>query len=231
MQNVDYFMIITGLITLLISFYLDNFFFELFKKTKKQEIHSKLLKLFSVISNTFFIALVFAIVSYVVFIEKNNFGLGQDALLFLCIGISGILVLTYFIKVVVARSRPIAKMYIPLTHLNDYSFPSSHSAFVFGVLALIHDELYITKTLWLMFAILVAISRIYLEKHYLSDVAAGALLGYFAGMVALRTKDINLIIISTVIIFFIMLLLGKMFKKRETYAEKNNSEVKEIIKN
>src|SRR5579871_4264124 len=54
-----------------------------------------------------------------------------------------------------------------LTHVGNASFPSGHTATAFGTVTI----------LYLLAAILVGYSRIYLGQHFLMDVLAGALIG------------------------------------------------------
>ncbi len=71
----------------------------------------------------------------------------------------------------------------PLNHLTyigqvDSSFPSAHSAGSFAaafILAFVFTNLAVPV---LIFATLVALSRIYLQFHFVSDVAGGILLAY-----------------------------------------------------
>lgn len=66
-----------------------------------------------------------------------------------------------------------------ITHTGTSSFPSGHTASVFAlvtILALFTKNKKICF-FYLMAAILVAYSRIYLSQHFLSDVLAGALIG------------------------------------------------------
>jgi undecaprenyl-diphosphatase len=42
---------------------------------------------------------------------------------------------------------------------------------------------------WLGFAILVAFSRVYFGVHYLSDVIAGAFIGYLIGYLAMNLEE------------------------------------------
>jgi membrane-associated phospholipid phosphatase len=89
------------------------------------------------------------------------------------------------IKVILARYRPELLFTQGLYgfdwfHLGHayLSFPSGHSATAFSamsVLALIWPRY--TK-LFFLFAALIALSRVILAAHYLSDVLAGSLLGY-----------------------------------------------------
>jgi len=93
------------------------------------------------------------------------------------------LVLNAFIKTIVQRVRPyIADTRIEGIRQNTaggYSFPSGHTqgtASTFGALAIWMKKRWITITS-IVIIILVAISRMYLGVHYLSDVLVGGLLG------------------------------------------------------
>ena len=96
--------------------------------------------------------------------------------------------ITFILKYLVARPRP---NIMPLEIINSFSFPSGHAIAVFAPLVLIDKEFPKLKWLWLVFAILVLISRLYLGVHYLSDVVAGALIGYITGLLILSvTRNI-----------------------------------------
>ncbi len=63
---------------------------------------------------------------------------------------------------------------------NRYSFPSLHSARAF-MLGGIICRLYHAVTLPVMIAVLlIALSRLILQKHYLSDILCGAIIGVFS---------------------------------------------------
>jgi undecaprenyl-diphosphatase len=68
----------------------------------------------------------------------------------------------------------------------DYSFPSDHATATFAIAGafLVHGMR--TRGLaFLMAAVLIALSRVYLGTHYISDVLGGALTGFLAaGIVA-----------------------------------------------
>jgi len=104
------------------------------------------------------------------------------------VAVSGILI--NIIKVIVARYRPPM-----LISSNEYgfswfdigymvnSFPSGHAttAFAFyGGLSLIFPKY---KTLLLLFASLIAFSRVALSVHYLSDILIGSLIGYLSAYI------------------------------------------------
>jgi membrane-associated phospholipid phosphatase len=71
------------------------------------------------------------------------------------------------LKLLIQRPRP----FFPL----DFNaFPSAHSAFVFAPVFFLKGRI---KKVWIIFAIILSISRIYLGEHYFSDVLFGLLIG------------------------------------------------------
>lgn len=67
-----------------------------------------------------------------------------------------------------------------------YSFPSGHTAVAFSVVPILLKVLPKYKILWFGFPTIVAISRVYMGAHYVSDVIFGALLGYSIGFAMLN---------------------------------------------
>ena len=100
-----------------------------------------------------------------------------------------VLLCNIILKPLVARPRPF-QVNTAVTLLvrapGGYSFPSGHSAVAFaGTGALIFGK----SRLWppyLVAAVLVAFSRLYLYVHYPTDVLSGAALGLLCGFIASR---------------------------------------------
>jgi undecaprenyl-diphosphatase len=93
------------------------------------------------------------------------------------------------IKFTIRRRRPEGKWGAIYRSTDPHSFPSGHAARVFliGVLAigLGPGWLAILLCIW---APLVALSRVAMGLHYLSDVVAGAVLGAIAGGIVLLIR-------------------------------------------
>ena len=64
---------------------------------------------------------------------------------------------------------------------NDYSFPSGHATIAFAAAYILSRQRKKLSWLFYLLAFFVAISRVYLGKHYPSDVLAGAILGLLIG--------------------------------------------------
>ncbi len=87
------------------------------------------------------------------------------------------------IKPVVKRKRPCHSHDIPLKIKmpKDYSFPSGHTMSSFACVFIILNYNPVLGILSLLVGLGIAVSRIYLNVHYFSDVFCGALLGLFVG--------------------------------------------------
>jgi undecaprenyl-diphosphatase len=96
------------------------------------------------------------------------------------------LVIILFLRYLTRRQRPRpdrgGRLLDPWNH---YSFPSHHSARMI-MLSVIFGAHYGGSLVGMLpAAVLICFSRLYLEKHYLSDVLAGAALGGLVGAAAL----------------------------------------------
>jgi len=106
--------------------------------------------------------------------------------------------ISFLLKVITSRARPFQQAIIAtlpvLTKMSHFSwnlsFPSFNTMFVFCALPFIQKEFPKLKHIWLVFALLIAFTRVYFGLHFMSDVLAGGLIGYFLGMwiVNIETK-------------------------------------------
>ena len=112
------------------------------------------------------------------------YGRTRDVLLILG-GLSGAMVLTHILKIIIARPRPpIEEMLVSVP--SDLSFPSAHtsqaSSLALAIILVFTSDLPqkwrgVFIAMMVILALFVGISRVYLGVHYFSDVIAGALLG------------------------------------------------------
>lgn len=90
---------------------------------------------------------------------------------------------SYLLKVLFQTPRPFAAAIvatIPLTQASGFSMPSLHTAFCFSVWPFV-EYLFSKKSHQLIAKITlitIAFTRLYLSVHYLSDILAGAIIGY-----------------------------------------------------
>jgi undecaprenyl-diphosphatase len=99
----------------------------------------------------------------------------------------GATVLSQTLKRSLTRARPDASIagFEPLAANPDrFSFPSGHTAAAFAVAVAFAGEPGGLGPLALLLATGIGLSRVYLGAHYPFDVAAGGILGVFAGLAA-----------------------------------------------
>ncbi|MDP4089990.1 MAG: phosphatase PAP2 family protein [Bacillota bacterium] len=94
--------------------------------------------------------------------------------------------LTWVIKLIFNRPRPFLKienLHVKKISIDDYSFPSAHSASAFAMAvtaSIFFPEIGIPLT---VLATFVGISRIYIGVHYPTDVLIGTLIGTVSAMI------------------------------------------------
>jgi undecaprenyl-diphosphatase len=102
------------------------------------------------------------------------------------VGISLLAVLVMGIKFLVRRRRPEGEWGGIYRNTDPHSFPSGHAAraFLIAVIGTALGPPWLGVVLWI-WAPLVALARVAMGVHYLSDVIAGAVLGILSGMLFL----------------------------------------------
>jgi undecaprenyl-diphosphatase len=103
-------------------------------------------------------------------------------------GISGLAVVVMVIKFIVRRERPMGDWGSIYRNTDPHSFPSGHAARAF-LIAMITSVLsplpWLAPVVW-VWAPLVALARVAMGVHYMSDVLAGAVLGVLIALAGLQ---------------------------------------------
>lgn len=86
-------------------------------------------------------------------------------------------VITWLLKFIIKRPRPFIE-FTDVVLKTGYSFPSGHATVAFAALPFLEEKFPIFRWVWLTFIIIVVVMRVVTGIHYLSDVIAGALIGY-----------------------------------------------------
>src|SRR3989344_686865 len=115
--------------------------------------------------------------------------------LWLTLGASAII--SFLLKISVQRLRPFQQDLVSIPgmlasrsyEIWNFSFPSFQAMLVFCALPIISKEFPKIKWVWIIFAILVAFSRVYFGLHFLSDVIVGGILGYLIGALVIRAEN------------------------------------------
>lgn len=93
------------------------------------------------------------------------------------------------LKNLIQRQRPqyeINTTILPFDFYHSFSFPSGHACIAFAAALVLSKYNKQKKWLFYLLAFLISFSRIYLGKHYPSDVLAGAILGLIIGKLSFK---------------------------------------------
>ena len=126
----------------------------------------------------------------ILLIPKKTRKAGFTALLSMGIGA---LITNVFLKNAVARIRPYdaVETIVPLVgKLSDYSFPSGHTCASFAA-AMVYLKMLPKKygVPFVILAVLIAFSRLYVGVHYLTDVIGGLIIGIFSAWTAVHLME------------------------------------------
>lgn len=102
-------------------------------------------------------------------------------------GIAGLAGVVLAIKFLVRRERPQGQWGGIYRSTDPHSFPSGHAArsFLIAVIASAFGPMWLVVALW-VWAPLVALARVAMGLHYVSDVVAGAVLGVIVALIGLQ---------------------------------------------
>lgn len=173
---------LAGIILTFISFFIDNIFTNFIASMRLNILNG----FFSAITylGNFEIFVMIAVIITVFFLIYK-----KPIICFWC-SIIGSFLLGIFIKYIIARARPYEVLNINnLVPATLSSFPSGHTIAVFCVLPFLSKAFPKPKIIFWVIAILIGFSRIYLGVHYLSDVIAGAFIGYLFGELCLFVQE------------------------------------------
>jgi len=114
--------------------------------------------------------------------------------LWICLGISSLVSL--ILKFSIQRARPFQTGIVSLLpslqeasySIWNFSFPSSHAMIAFCAIPILSEQFPKLKNLWIIFAVLVAFSRIYFGLHFVSDILTGGAIGYLIGVIILKLE-------------------------------------------
>ena len=121
------------------------------------------------------------------------------------IGIAGLAAIVLAIKFIVRRRRPEGDWGGIYRNTDPHSFPSGHAArsFLIAVVASALGPPWLALLLW-VWAPLVALARVAMGVHYLSDVIAGAVVGVIVALIGLQFFQPLLTWLSSMISFPLM---------------------------
>jgi len=150
--------------------------------------------------NDFFMGITFVSSEIIIFFFLTSLFLWREHKrrwilpLWLTLGLS--VIFGFLLKIAVQRPRPFQTgivSILPVLEESNYlvwnfSFPSFQAMLAFCAVPILAKEFPKFKYVWIIFAGLVAFSRIYFGLHFLSDVIAGGIIGYLLGVFIVKLE-------------------------------------------
>lgn len=149
-----------------------------------QEIKSPLVDKIALALTDSYIVVIPLIALYILYKKKNFYNFVLSVIITFLIVIA--------IKNLVLTPRPCAELQVHFIECKNPlgSFPSMHTALVFVPVLFLLSEMPVF-VFYLIYAISIGITRIYLGAHYPHDVFAGALIGILISYVCINLKKKN----------------------------------------
>jgi len=150
--------------------------------------------------NDFFLGLTFMSSSVIIFFFLTSLFLWKEHKrkwilpLWSALGLSAIV--SFVIKIIIQRPRPFQQgisTILPILEeashsVWNFSFPSFHAMLAFCSVPILSKEFPKFKHVWIVFASLVALSRVYFGLHFMSDILIGGIIGYLLGIIVIQTE-------------------------------------------
>ncbi|MFH1592763.1 MAG: phosphatase PAP2 family protein [Candidatus Woesearchaeota archaeon] len=172
---------VIGLLALFISLFFDELIVKYIESSRVFGLN-EFITGFSIWTNGFFSLIV---IGLILLYYKRKLILGY------LIGFGVVGAIAYLLKIAIRRARPFETLNIVslIPDKAGFSFPSGHAIFAFFCLGFIWKDFERFRYVWLIIAILIAFSRLYVGVHYLSDLIASLIIGLFVGNL-FRKKNI-----------------------------------------
>jgi len=150
--------------------------------------------------NEFFLGITFVSSEIIIFFFLTSLFLWREHKrrwilpLWLTLGLS--VIFGFLLKIAIQRPRPFQTgivSILPALEKSNYlvwnfSFPSFQAMLAFCAVPILAKEFPRFKYVWIIFAGLVAFSRVYFGVHFLSDVIAGGIIGYLLGIIVVKLE-------------------------------------------